>query len=126
MTLLAVKYICVVRFPISHIYNKVKDRQILLHSLTYTSLDTLFYFKKEAVLYSYQITNLFSKENVSFLIKRLHMYGWTFCVCEMVCLFILKIPRIHFCDFFMGICYTNADRSDASSQLGNSPLLSQV
>ena len=38
-----VKYHFLVGFPEGHVYNKFKDRQILLNSLNYTSLGSLFH-----------------------------------------------------------------------------------
>ena len=37
------KYHFVVRFTIGHVYDKVKDKQILLNYLRYTSLGSLFH-----------------------------------------------------------------------------------
>ena len=55
-----VKYHFVVCFLIGHVYNKVKYKRILLNALKYSSLDSLFHFKKKAMFDRHQATN-FSK-----------------------------------------------------------------
>ena len=44
-----VKYHFLVRFPEGHVYNKVKDKQILLNSLNCTSPGSLFHKKERCV-----------------------------------------------------------------------------
>ena len=41
-----IKYHFVVRISICNVYNKVEDKQIVLNSLNYTSLESLFHLKK--------------------------------------------------------------------------------
>ena len=50
-----------VRFPICHVYNKVKYKQRLLNSLNYTSLGNLFYLKIEAVFDRHEVTIFLSQ-----------------------------------------------------------------
>ena len=63
-----IKYHFVVRFSIGYVYNKSNAKQILLNSLNFISLSSLFHFKTEAVFDRHQATNL-SNKNVSVLIN---------------------------------------------------------
>ena len=66
-----------VQSPIGHEYNKVKDKQIMLNSLNYTSLGSLFHSltkKIDAMFDRQEVTIFFSKENQTVLIKRLYVY----------------------------------------------------
>ena len=45
-----VNYHFVVRFPIGHVQNEVKDKQILINSLSVTSLGSLFRLKRKMCL----------------------------------------------------------------------------
>ena len=56
-TISGIKYRCVARFPIDHVHNKDKTKQILLNSLKYTSLGSLLQFETEAVFDRHQATN---------------------------------------------------------------------
>ena len=64
------KYHFVVRFTIGYVYDKVKDKQIVLNYLNYTSLGSLFHLKK-AAFDRHCITIC---QNVLVLIKRLCVY----------------------------------------------------
>ena len=52
-----VKYHFAVRFPICHVYNKLKDKQILL----YSSLG-MFFIKKEAAFDKHEINIFYRKK----------------------------------------------------------------
>ena len=61
-----VKYHFVVRFLIGHVYDKVKDKQILLNSLNYTSLGSLFHLKREDMFYRHYILIFVQKKMYEF------------------------------------------------------------
>ena len=61
-------YHFVVRFPIGHVYDEVKDKHILLNSLNYTSLGSLFHFKREDVFDRHYII-IFLKKMYEFYIR---------------------------------------------------------
>ena len=60
-----VNYNFVVRFPIGHVYNEVEGKQLLLNSLSFTSLGSLFHQKKETVFDRHELTIFFKRKCVS-------------------------------------------------------------
>ena len=71
-----VKCYFVIKFSICHVYNKVEETRILLNTLSYTSLGSLFHLKEEAVFERHEVT-LFSKRKYtgSHSDKRQCVYG---------------------------------------------------
>ena len=83
-------------------YITTLNKQILLNCLNYTSLDSFFYLKEEAVFDRHEVT-FCPKENVSVVIKRQCVHGCIFSFQKWYISLLKKTP--HCLLFFSFICY---------------------